>query len=68
MKSIMAGPDGSAMPGQEIAVDNVTGISLVNGGYADLVSRDPVGAETAMIEPMETTDANPVKAKARSKK
>jgi len=61
----MAGPNVSAMPGQEIEVDNDTGFSLVAGGYAEMIGR-PV--ETAMIKPPETTDALPVKAKTRSKK
>ena len=51
------------MAGQEVTVDDNTGTSLVRGGYAELVEREPVQVETAMVEPPENTDARPVKAK-----
>ena len=64
----MAGPDGPVMPGQEVTVDNETGISLVKGGYAELVERGPDRTEMAVIEPQENTDARPQKAKPRGRK
>lgn len=59
MKTIMAGPDGSAMPGQIVTVDSGAGMSLIKGGYAELVERGPVPVETAMIEPPEKADIRP---------
>lgn len=57
MKSIMAGPEGTAMPRQVVTVDDKTGLDLVRGGYAEPV-------ETAMIAPMENADNRPkIKAK-----
>lgn len=65
----MAGPNCSAMIGQIVEVDNDTGISLISGGYAELVRRGPVGVEAATVELKENTDARPpAKAKQRGKK
>ena len=41
MKTTMAGPDGSALAGATITVDNKTGKELVAGGYGEDVTPPP---------------------------
>jgi len=57
----MAGPHGSAMPGQVVDLEETQALQLINGGYAQPV------VEVAMTEPPENTDARP-KAKPRGRK
>jgi len=51
MKTTMAGPHGSAGPGQEITVDDENGKALITGGYAVPAKPAP---ESAMMSPPET--------------
>ncbi len=62
MKSVMAGPDGTAYPGQEIAVPDAKGRDLVSGGYATEIvppAAVPVTSapETADAPPAETPES-----------
>ena len=47
MITTMAGPDVSALAGQEVELDNETAVPLIKGGYAQPV-KAPI--ETAAIE------------------
>ena len=63
----MAGPYGSAMPGQVLDLEQTQSMDLVAKGYAEPVERGPVASFETISLP-ENTDARPVKAKPRGKK
>jgi hypothetical protein len=53
LKTIYAGPSGSAHPGEVIDVSEREGAELVNGGYADTVKQAQI--ETAVVHEAENT-------------
>lgn len=54
MRTIYAGPNGQAGPGQEIELPRAEALALVAGGYAK--AEGPLAVETAVVVQPETAD------------
>ncbi len=64
MITTMAGPEVSALAGQEVELDNETAVPLIKGGYAQPVK---AAIETAAIKQPEKAAARPGRSR-RAKK